>query len=248
MSDFRDPELENMLGRLSGSYPDTNVAYSAVAGRVRQAKRRRAFVATTAACVALLGVGVLAVQGGGQGQNLQPASELSDESTTESTVNSLVLTAPSTSDDSKATDNSVANSTEASPAVSSDTTNKNNSGPGTSTGKSSGTSGSSNTTSNSGSANSGPATSGTSTSGSSNPTVSIADQNRGFNSAGGSIQVQVANNALALAGTTPANGFTATTKHDRGDRVEVEFTDGSVTWVIRVDLKHGVITSEITTH
>jgi hypothetical protein len=241
-----------MLGRLSGSYPDANVAYSAVTGRVRQAKRRRAFVATTAACVALVSVGVLAVQGGGQGQNLQPASELSDESSsTESTMNSLVLVAPSTSEDSKASDTSdtsVANSTETSTAASSGTTDKNNSGPGTSTGHTSGTSGPSNTTSTSGSGNSGPVTSGSSNSGSSKPTVTVADQTQRFSAAGGSIQVTVANNALALAGTTPATGFTANTKHDRSDRVEVEFSNGSVTWVIRIDLKDGVVTSEITSH
>ena len=84
MSDFRDPELENMLGRLSGAYPDANSAYVAVTGRVRQVKRRRAFVASAAACVALFGVGALAVSGGNGAQNLQPASEASSGSSTSS--------------------------------------------------------------------------------------------------------------------------------------------------------------------
>ena len=54
--EFDDSQIESMLGRLSGAYPDDNVAYAAVRGRVRQVKRRRAFVASTAACAVLFGL------------------------------------------------------------------------------------------------------------------------------------------------------------------------------------------------
>ena len=76
-NEFDDPELERMLGRLSGAYPDANVAYEAVRGRVRQVKRRRTFVASTAACALLLGVGAVAAQGGGSTDELSPGEERS---------------------------------------------------------------------------------------------------------------------------------------------------------------------------
>ncbi len=64
MSEFHDPELRQQLGRLSGPYPDDNVAYAAWQRRVGQARRRRAVAWTTAAAMSLVfaTVGVAALQ------------------------------------------------------------------------------------------------------------------------------------------------------------------------------------------
>ena len=50
MSDFDDPELERILGRSGGPFPDVNLAYQQVQTRVRRAKRRRAAVMGGTAC------------------------------------------------------------------------------------------------------------------------------------------------------------------------------------------------------
>ena len=86
MNEFNDPELERMLGRASGAYPDANVAFEVVRGRVRQVRRRRAIMASTAACAMLFGVGALAVRGGDSDANLEPSHSLSDHSSVQSPV------------------------------------------------------------------------------------------------------------------------------------------------------------------
>jgi hypothetical protein len=234
MSDYRDPELEHMLGRMSGAYPDANTAYVAVTGRVRQVKRRRAFVASTAACLVLFGVGALAVRGGGSSQNVQSASESSSE-VTEATVTSVSTSveddSTSSSEESTSSVDETSSSVEPVTVVSvpgvgsgSPSTNK---GPSTS---SSNTSGSSNS------------------SGSSNVTVTVPNGQTTYPSDGGSIVVVTDNGALSLVSTSPAAGFTEKVKHDKADRVEVEFSDGSTTWRIRVDLVNGSAVAEITQH
>ncbi len=60
MSDFHDPELRQQLGRLSGPYPDDNVAFAAWQRRVGQARRRRAVGWTTGAAMSLI-LGTVAV-------------------------------------------------------------------------------------------------------------------------------------------------------------------------------------------
>jgi hypothetical protein len=237
MSDYRDPELEQMLGRMSGAYPDANTAYVAVSGRVRQVKRRRAFVASTAACLVLFGVGALAVRGGGSSQNVQPASESSSEATeaTEATVTSV---STSVEDDStSSSEESTSSVDETSSSVEPVTVA---SVPGVGSG--------------SPSTNKGPSTSSSNTSGSSNSsgssdvTVTVPNGQTTYPSDGGSIVVAVDNGALSLVSDAPAAGFTTKVKHDRGDRVEVEFSDGSTTWRIRVDLVNGNPVVETTQH
>jgi hypothetical protein len=70
-----------------------------------------------------------------------------------------------------------------------------------------------------------------------------------FSSAGGSITVTVANGAVSLASSSPAPGFTAEV-HDNGpSRVEVRFfSSGGQEWRIRIELRGGGLTSEITEH
>jgi len=99
MSEFDDPQMERLLGRAGGAYPDVNTAYSRVQGRVRVIRRRRAVVATTAACVLLAGGALFAAGRGTPGRaNLEPADTgtLLDTTLPDSSVAS---TAP-TSDDS----------------------------------------------------------------------------------------------------------------------------------------------------
>ncbi|MBI4933368.1 MAG: hypothetical protein HY828_05785 [Actinobacteria bacterium] len=228
MSDYRDPELEQMLGRLSGAYPDANTALVAVTGRVRQVKRRRAFVASTAACAVLFGVGALAVRGGDADQNVQPASESSSESsnaTVTSVSTSVDDASTSSSDESTSSVDETSSSVE---PVSSASVAGGSGSPSSNKGSS--------TSSSSGSGNS---------SGSSHSTVTVPNGQTTHSSAGGSIVVAVTNGDLSLVSDAPADGFTTEVKHDRADRVEVEFSDGSTTWRIRVDLVDGSPVVEI---
>src|SRR6185295_13284167 len=68
MSEFHDPDLRQELGRLSGPYPDDNVAFEAWQRRVGQVRRRRVMAWTTAAALSLVvgTVGVAALQSPGR--------------------------------------------------------------------------------------------------------------------------------------------------------------------------------------
>jgi cytoskeletal protein RodZ len=244
MSDYRDPELEHMLGRLSGAYPDANTAYVAVTGRVRQVKRRRAFVASSAACIMLIGVGALAVRGGSDPQQVQLASESSESSnpTPTSTETSVKDDSTSSSEESTSSSEESTSSTDA-PTTSADSVSPVTAPSVNTASKTTGGSGStSSTSSNSGSSGS------NSSSSSSQATVTVPAGQSTFESAGGKVVVNVTDGALSLVTTTPADGFTTNVKHDRSDRVEVEFSDGSTTWRIRIDLVNGVAVVQTTQH
>ena len=73
MSEFDDPELERLLGRAGGKYPDVNVAYERMLGRVRQARRRRTVVVSGAACGLLFFVAALAAVRTDDSSKIQPA-------------------------------------------------------------------------------------------------------------------------------------------------------------------------------
>ncbi|MGB8857781.1 MAG: hypothetical protein WCC60_00925 [Ilumatobacteraceae bacterium] len=103
MSEFHDPELENLLGRSGGPFPDVNVAYQSVQGRVRRARRRRAVVMSSAACSLLVAAGALAVGRSGGSSSVQPGdrgSDLTDPADTRlqpgDTIDAATSTAPST--------------------------------------------------------------------------------------------------------------------------------------------------------
>ena len=72
MSEFNDPELERLLGSAGGKYPDVNVAYERMLGRVRQARRRRTVVVSGTACGLLFFAGALAVGRSADSSRLQP--------------------------------------------------------------------------------------------------------------------------------------------------------------------------------
>jgi len=94
MSEFHDPQFENALGRLSGEFPDDNVALGAVYQRVQQVRRRRTIVASTAASLLLMtGIGLAAARGV-RHDPLQPGASISID---DSTIATTGTTATSTS-------------------------------------------------------------------------------------------------------------------------------------------------------
>jgi hypothetical protein len=85
MSEFHDPDLRHELGRLSGPYPDDNIAFAAWQRRIGQVQRRRIVAWTSAAALSLvLGtIGVAALQSPGR-HSIVPSK--AGETSTEVTV------------------------------------------------------------------------------------------------------------------------------------------------------------------
>jgi hypothetical protein len=251
--EFDDPELERLLGRMSGAYPDANVAYEAVRGRVRQVKRRRVFVASTAACAVLFGVAAVAAQGGGSTDQLSPAEERS-----ETTVAVTDSSAPVTTDlagvpeDSTVTTDSTPDSSAVDTTVAGTDTTVNSSGhsgggQGGSSGQGSGTS---SPNSGPGSTNGGPSTSDhTSSSGpSTSATLPLGEHT--WTSKGGAITVRNENGVLTLISVDPAAGFhEARGARDlQQQRIRIEFTGSGTTWRVEVRTDNGKAIAEITQH
>ncbi len=232
MDELNDPQLESMLGRLSGAYPDANVAYVAVHGKVRQAKRRRAFVAGTAACALLVGVGVLAAQTGGSSGRLQPSDEGLVITVVSSQVSDTEVDAsePTTEVSSETTmvttETTMVETTVAVTVVAGD-------GSGVTTSVSSSGHGNNNSTSTT--ATTKPST---------KPTVPAGTQTT--SSKGGTLTFTHDADTLTLVAATPAAGF----HEDKGSRIDepgrlrVEFTDGNVTWRIEIRLEGGKLPIE----
>lgn len=231
--DIRDPEVERMLGRLSGAYPDTNVAFQAVQGRVRQVKRRRAFVASTAACAMLFGVAAVAAQGGGRSQTVSPAAPIdssvvaTDSSAAPST--DVATSLPDTSAVTTVVDSSVVETSAP------DTSTPGSGSDATPTSASTSTDGP--TTSEGGTASSGPSTSAT-----------LPQGERTWSSDGGSVTVSNDNGTLRLLDASPAAGFEATRLDASSNRIRVEFSDGNTTWRIEIRTDGGKARAEITRH
>ena len=222
-NEFDDPQIESMLGRLSGAYPDDNVAFAAVRGRVRQVKRRRAFVASTAACAALFGLATFAAQGGGRNDQLSPADTFTDSTAATSTDNTVETSVSTVDGGSEGADTSVAETTI--PVISltiPDPSTSNNSG--------------------SGSGNSGSSSSPTS--------APLEDGEHTYVSDGGTLTISATDGRLTLLGTSPADGFEERVDQRQLEqhRVRVEFTDGDITWRILVRTDNGELRTEITQH
>ena len=217
--EFDDPQIESMLGRLSGAYPDDNVAYAAVRGRVRQVKRRRTFVASTAACAALLALGTFAVQGGGRSQQLSPADSFDDgTSTTAADTTAVSVTTEDSVDDSVETSEAVTTVPVISLSV-----------PEPSTGNSSNSGSSS-----SSSSTSTPLADGSHTYVSEGGSVIISSTDG----------VLTLVSADALDGFEER----LDQRKVEARRVRVEFTDGDITWRIEVRTDNGEVREEITQH
>jgi hypothetical protein len=248
VNEFHDPELERTLGRVSGAYPDANVALEAVRGRVRRAKRRRAMAASTAACVLLAGVVALAVRGGDSGR-VQP-SHFADTSTSVEVVRTTPSTEPSTRMTEMTTDTSVEPTIETTIDASNGMT-----GVGSGSPDGSGThSGKPTTTSRSGTAGaSSNASNNTNDSGATTTTAPAAapvvqpttptEPVTTYSSKGGSVSVQLVKRRMVLVGTAPVAGFTVHLNEVSSDRIRVEFTNGSSTYEMQLEMSNGTITS-----
>lgn len=214
MSEFDDPDFENLLGRSGGPMPDVNIAYQQVQGRVRQVKRRRAIVASSAACVVLLGAAVFAGARPNGNDSITPAGRGSDVS--------------NSSDSSPSTGSGLTSST-----LVTDTGQ-----PTTSTGGDTGSTAPGGVTP----TTPGPTTSVTTPPASTNPpaTDPPAPVTQTFTSGGCSITVRLQNGSLSLVGNpAPAGGYSYDVSKNGGTRVEVRFDNGTDTIDIRVDLVNG---------
>lgn len=229
MSEFDDPELERMLGRASGAYPDANVAFEVVRGRVRQVKRRRAIVASTAACALLFGAVALAVRGGTADTSLQPGHTGRDQHDTVTTARSVDDTATS---ETEAPDT----------AMVENTTMIGSSDSGIVPGAN-GSSGQSGSNSGKGSVNSGK----------SHPTTTVAaptppapnPMSTTFSSKGGTVEVTLGDDGMVLLNTAPAAGFKVASRDVRGDRIRIEFSNGTSIYEIQLQLNDGKISSSV---
>ncbi len=237
-NEFDDPDLERMLGRLSGAYPDTNVAYQAVHGRVRQVKRRRAFVAGTAACAMLFGVAAVAAQGVGPSQTVSPAAPADTSVVVTASSTPAPTDAPSTTaSDTSMVDTSMVETSTVDTII--DTTAPDQGG-----GTPSSTPGVTAAPTTSAASSTTDATS----PGNPSTTATLPLGEHTWTSDGGSITVVNDNGALTLVSTDPAVGFQEVRSDASSDRIRVEFSDGSTTWRIEIRTDGGKARAEITRH
>ncbi|MDO8363734.1 MAG: hypothetical protein Q7V88_12615 [Actinomycetota bacterium] len=224
MSEFDDPELERLLGRAGGAFPDVNTAYSRVQGRVRQVKRRRMMVATTAACGVLFAGAVLAAGRGNDSRTLQPGGS-SDLSAPDTSGITDSTTGDSTDDSTVASvDDTTATSTDNSSV---DTTVDGSNGGSTP----SSTPGTTPVTQ--------PTTAPTQPT---TPATNPVSETKTFSGVGGSLTVKLQNGSLSIiGGPTPAAGFTVRIDSSGGSRVEVRFQSDSHETRIRVEIANGAI-------
>ncbi len=227
MSEFHDPELRQQLGRLSGPYPDDNVAFAAWQRRVGQARRRRAVAWTAGAAMSLIlgTVAVAAVQSPGR-HTLVPGK--SSETRSEFT-----LSVPTTEDDESSSTESSEPETTAPTAPAIETTPSEveaesslpepegteaaGDQPGTSTKK------------------------GHSGSGTSAPANGSQAATQTFSGAGGSITVRQDGDRLTVVAANPSSGFQANEDRQSGSRVQVTFKSDDHQTQISVRLSDGVM-------
>lgn len=215
MSEFNDPELEQLLGRAGGAFPDVNLAYEQVQGRVRYARRRRAVVVSGVACSLLFVTALVAANRLGD----SAPAQIGDRDTLDATFpdNTTDNSGQDTTDNT--TDNTASDGTVA--ETNRGGTASDASPP--STTKSSG----SNPTS------------------SSPTTTTAAPITTVFSGEGGSITVRQQDGSLSLVSYTSVAGYTVDIQHSQGDRVEVRFESSSHRTRIRIDLENGSMSPEI---
>jgi len=243
MNEFHDPEIERMLGRSGGPFPDVNVALERVQGRVRQAKRRRAVVLTSTACALLVAGAVFAVgrsQGtadvgpantGSRNSELRPDESFEADETTDVATTVTVAT----------TETTAVTTTEATvpvatlPVVEPVTAPGNTNAPHNST-----TPTTPHTT-----PRTVPPTAPPTTPTPTEPPATTAPpaNTTTLSGVGGSITVRLQNGSLTMVSSHAANGFTVEVIQSSGNRVEVRFTSASHRTKLRVDLKNGAMYS-----
>lgn len=230
MSEFHDPELRQQLGRLSGPYPDDNVAFAAWQRRVGQARRRRAVAWTTGAALSLVlaTVGFAAMQSPGR-HTVVPGGRSSETSvsvtpsiaTTEADDSTTIAsTHPETSAPTSALDTTPSTEVELETSL-----------PETGGDPAAGSQGD-------GSKNHGGSTS--------TPAAPSSAATQTFNSAGGSITVHLDGDKLTIEAINPAPGFDKHKSDDGDHKVGVVFTNGTRRIELTVTISNGVMKSSIT--
>ena len=249
MSEFHDRELENLLGRVGGSFPDVNIAYMEVQGRVRQAKRRRALVVSSAACSLLLAVGLLAVSRSGGSGAVQPndrgselgpdGSRLQPDDTVSTTTESTIGTTTAATVATTIQDSTTVTDPEITTAA---TLPTNSQAPGGNGGGNS-----SHTTSPNTVAKTNPPAPTTSAPHDTDPVTSptpAAPVTQTFSGVGGSITVHLENGRLTLVSSQPAPGFTGEVNKKSGSHIEVRFESDHHRTEARVDLQRGTMVQD----
>jgi hypothetical protein len=231
MSEFHDPDLRQQLGRMSGPYPDDNVAFASWQRRVGQVRRRRAMAWTTGAALSLVvgTVGVAALQSPGRqtivpGKSSESSAEVSHNVvTTEAEETTVETAAPVTT-----AHDTVAPETTPSSEVEAESSVPENEG----TEAAGGSQGPSSTKGKGGS-----------------PTSAAPTAPQGatqtFSSAGGSITVRMDGDQLTVTAVNPAAGFHADTGDHSGRRVDVTFKSGSHESEITVKVVNGAMQPNI---
>ncbi len=232
MNDFDDPRLRQQLGRLSGAFPDENVALVAVRGKARRARRRRAAILSGSTAVGALVLGVAAFAAQPESAPLLRPSSSSATGTTE-VVGLTPTSAPTTTTIAPTT--TVDESTTIPPTTTTEVTvtvaptapaaPEQPVGSGSATGSGSGQHGSTPT---------------------SVPSTNVPFGPRTFSGQGGSVTVRRQGDRVIVVSADPAGGFDAAVVDGSGRRVEVRFTsgDGHVTR-IRVSLEDGRLVPDV---
>jgi hypothetical protein len=235
MSEFHDPELRQQLGRMSGPYPDDNVAFAAWQRRVGRARRRRAMASISGAAMSLVmvTVGVAALQNPGRhtlvpGESSETSARVTvSVATTEADDSTTVSTAPeTTAPTALATDTTP--STEGALETSvpeTETTHASGSGPGSNSDESE------------------PDVSTT-------PTHAPAPQTatKTVNSVGGSVTVRQNGDQLTVIAINLATGFQIDRNEQPGDQVRVILTSANHQSEISVELSDGAMSARVSEH
>ena len=227
MSEFNDPDLRQELGRLSGPYPDDNVAFETWQRRVGQVRRRRVMAWTTAAAFSLVvgTVGAAALQSPGR-HSLVPSK--AGESSTEVSVS--IATTEKTEPTTESTEPEASEVTTLAPDTTPSTEAVETSVPETEAPASG--------DEQSGGSSKGHAPSGQPPSGSQSGTHQ-------FTSIGGTITVRQNGDQLTVVSVNPAAGFHSEQDEHSGSRVEVTFKSDNHQSQITVKLEDGVIKPNI---
>jgi hypothetical protein len=229
MSDFHDPELRHELGRLSGPYPDDNVAFAQWQRRVGQVKRRRAIAWTSGAAMSLVfaTVGAAALQSQRHDTTRPSDSVESSVETTAKRTTTTEADEPTTSTTLAVTTTSALVDTTPTTALPVETT-----APEPETTEAS--------SSDEGSSSSGSGKSGT-TATTAAPVASATQDTQSFSSVGGSITVRQDGDKLTVVAVNPSAGFKVDEGDSSGRKVSVSFKSDNHSSHISVKISNGTM-------
>jgi hypothetical protein len=229
MSDFHDPELRQELGRLSGPYPDNNVAFAQWRRRVGQVRRRRAIAWTSGAAMSLVfaTVGAAALQSQ-RHDTTRPSDSV--ESSVETTVKRTTTT--QTKESSTTTSTTLSPTTTAAPV---DTTPTTTIAIDTTAPEPESTEAAS--------GGAGPSSSGKSgkTGTTAAPPAPAPQNTQSFSSDGGSITVRQDGDKLTIIAVNPTAGFKVDEGDSSGRKVSVSFKSDKHSSHISVKISEGAM-------